>query len=73
MMPEMDGFAVCRWLRANESFKDVPVVLLTGVSSHIYDTRYPMDGVLKSDSDEYLEKPLKPEVLLETVEKMTRK
>jgi CheY-like chemotaxis protein len=70
MMPEMDGFHFCSWLRSNPDYKDIPVVLLTGVAEHIYDSKYPLKGVMEADADEYLEKPIKPEVLLETISKL---
>ena len=70
MMPEMDGFHFCSWLRSNPDYKDIPVVLLTGVAEHIYDSKYPLKGVMETDADEYLEKPVKPEVLLETISKL---
>lgn len=73
MMPEMDGFAFCSWLREKSDYKNIPVVLLTGVGQHIYDTRYPLKGVMESDADEYLEKPIKPEVLLETISRLLKK
>ena len=73
MMPEMDGFAFCSWIRSNEEFKDLPVVLLTGVAERIRDTKYPLDGVLRADADDYLEKPIKPEVLLDTVARLLKK
>ena len=72
MMPEMDGFAFCSWIRSNEDYKDLPVVLLTGVAKHILDTKYPLDGVLRADADDYLEKPIKPEVLLDTVARLLK-
>jgi CheY-like chemotaxis protein len=72
MMPEMDGFAFCSWIRSNKDFKDKPIVLLTGVGKHIYDTKYPLTGVMEADADEYLEKPLKPEVLLNTISKLLK-
>lgn len=73
MMPEMDGFHFCSWLRSNPEYKEIPVVLLTGVAEHIYDTKYPLKGVMAADADEYLEKPVKPEVLLETIAKLIGK
>jgi CheY-like chemotaxis protein len=30
MMPDMNGFEVCRHLRADPRFKDVPVIMVTG-------------------------------------------
>lgn len=73
MMPEMDGFAFCKWVKSKDEFRNVPIVLLTGVGEHIYDTKYPLDGVMKADADEYLEKPIKPEVLLETISRLLKK
>ena len=72
MMPEMDGFAFCAWVRKSEDYKEIPVILLTGVAKHILDTKYPLDGVMRADADDYLEKPVKPEVLLETVTRLIK-
>ena len=72
MMPEMDGFAFCSWIKSNKDYKDTPVVLLTGVAERIRDTKYPLNGVLRADADDYLEKPLKPEVLLDTVARLLK-
>jgi len=33
MMPVMDGFAVCRAIRTQSSFKDVPIIMVTALSS----------------------------------------
>jgi len=73
MMPEMDGFHFCSWLRSDPDYKETPVVLLTGVGEHISDSKYPLKGVMEADADEYLEKPVKLEVLLETVAKLLKK
>lgn len=73
MMPEMDGFAFCSWLRSTQDFQGIPVVFLTGVGHHIYDTEYPLKGVMEADADEYLEKPVKPEELLETIARLLKK
>ena len=68
MMPELDGFAACRKLKDSEK-KNIPVILLTGVAKQIHTSNYPLDGVLRSDADEYLEKPVNPEEILQTVKK----
>lgn len=33
LMPEMDGFEVCRRLRAQETMRDIPIVFLTSLAS----------------------------------------
>ncbi len=68
MMPELDGFSACKKLKDSEK-KDIPVILLTAVAKQIRTTDYPLDGVLRSDADEYLEKPINPEEILQVVKK----
>ena len=72
MMPELDGFAMCSKLRESPEHKAIPVILLTAVAKRITDTKYPLDGVLRANAQEYLEKPVKPEELLETVAQLLK-
>ncbi|UCH33777.1 MAG: response regulator [Armatimonadota bacterium] len=67
MMPELDGFAACAKLKSSPESQGIPVVLLTGVAKYITKSKYPLDGVLRADAEEYLEKPLDPEELLRVV------
>lgn len=67
MMPEMDGFAACAKLKSSARTREIPVVLLTGVAKQITRTKYPIDGVLRAEADDYLEKPLEPEALLKAI------
>ena len=67
MMPELDGFAACARLKASPQSRGIPVILLTGVAQYITKSKYPLDGVLRADADEYLEKPLDPEALLKII------
>jgi CheY-like chemotaxis protein len=68
MMPELDGFSASKKLKASEK-KDIPIILLTGVAKQIRTTKYPLDGVLRTEAEEYLEKPVNPEDLLHLVKK----
>jgi len=70
MMPELDGFATCSKLKESPEHSGIPVILLTAVAQRISDTKYPLDGVLRAEAEQYLEKPVKPEELLETVARM---
>lgn len=62
-MPEMDGFELCRRLKADQSLGDIPVLLLTGLSE-------PEDIVwgLESGADSYLTKPYDDSELLSRIE-----
>ena len=50
-------------------YKNVPVILLTAVADRVRDTKYPLDGVLRAEAEEYLEKPVDPEQLVAAVER----
>lgn len=65
VMPELDGFALVRAMRADAELTRVPVVLLTGQES--YNMR--LRG-FRAGCDSYLVKPVKPEELVDEVESM---
>jgi len=58
-MPQMDGYEVCRRLKANEATADIPVIFLTGES----------DAASESEASEagavgFITKPIDPDTLL---------
>jgi two-component system alkaline phosphatase synthesis response regulator PhoP len=65
MMPELDGFAVCETLRENPATASVPIVMLTGLCSHI--SRL---VAFESGATDYIIKPFNPEQLVSKVEKL---
>ena len=58
MMPEIDGFEVCRRLRADPRTAEIPIILLTALSD-------PADRLrgLQAGADEFLTKPVADDVL----------
>ncbi|NNE45198.1 MAG: response regulator [Rhodothermales bacterium] len=52
MMPNMDGYEMCRLIKANEKLRHIPIVMLTAKASE----RDTIEG-LQSGADDYLEKP----------------
>ncbi|HEX5755386.1 MAG TPA: hybrid sensor histidine kinase/response regulator [Arenimonas sp.] len=62
VMPEMDGFAVCRQLRADPKHAETPVVFLTAND----DAGSVVDG-LRLGAVDYIAKPVEPLVLLARV------
>jgi two-component system alkaline phosphatase synthesis response regulator PhoP len=73
MMPEKDGYAVCRELKSNPQMSHIPVLLLTAVASHIPTTRYTQEMGLETEADDYLDKPVEPEVLVKRIETLLSK
>lgn len=58
MMPEMDGFELCKLIKTNESTNHIPVILLTAKSS----TSNRIEG-LSTGADSYITKPFSIKVL----------
>ncbi len=67
MMPEADGFEVCRFLKNDARTSHIPVILLTALA----EVKHRVEG-LRRGADAYLAKPFYEEELLITVEKLLR-
>jgi two-component system alkaline phosphatase synthesis response regulator PhoP len=57
MMPEKDGYAVCKELKGSDATCNIPVVLLTAVASHVTSTRYSHADGMSTEADDYIAKP----------------
>ncbi len=68
MLPEMDGFALCRQIRAEPGIGDIPIVMLTARGEV-------MDRVvgLELGADDYLPKPFEPRELVARVQTILRR
>ncbi|HVI86401.1 MAG TPA: response regulator, partial [bacterium] len=67
MMPKLDGFEVCRRLKADASLPLIPVILVTGKT----DSKDIIAG-LEAGGDEYLTKPVDHAALAARVKSMLR-
>lgn len=68
MMPDKDGYAVCKELKADPELSKIPVLLLTAVVSKIPTTHYTQQMGLETEADDYIDKPVEPEVLVKRIE-----
>jgi two-component system, cell cycle response regulator len=67
MMPDMDGFEVCRRVKASRSTHHIPVVMVTALDS-------PSDRVkgLEAGADDFLTKPVSDVALIARVRSLSR-
>lgn len=68
MLPDVDGFELCRRMRADEKLRDLPVIILTAKGAEI-------DRVLGLEigGDDYVVKPFSPRELVARVKAVLRR
>lgn len=64
MMPELDGFEFCRFMRQDPRFKDIPIVAVTGLKAQA-----DLEKIRNAGVNEILNKPLIQDTLLKQIEK----
>jgi twitching motility two-component system response regulator PilG len=64
MLPEIDGFEVCRQIKSGETTKHIPVIMLTAKKS-----REDMARGEQVGADWYITKPFKSAMVIETIQR----
>ena len=76
MMPQAGGVTLFQELKNDDRLRHVPVIMLTGVSEKAFSHHLHMLNVRIDESlpppDAYLEKPLDPETLVATIERLLK-
>jgi twitching motility two-component system response regulator PilH len=67
VMPRMNGYELCRWVKNNVKNKTVPVIMCT-TKSEEFDKYWGM----KQGADAYVTKPYNPPELIEIVKRLIR-
>ena len=67
MMPKKDGYEVCDEIKKDPEYKGITVVLLTAVASAVTSTKYTHRGGRTTLADEYIQKPIDLDNLMEIV------
>lgn len=67
VMPNMNGYELCRWVKSNGATKDVPVVICSSKNEE-FDRYWGM----KQGADAYIAKPFRPAEMVETVKHLLR-
>jgi DNA-binding response OmpR family regulator len=77
MMPQAGGVTLFQEIKKDERLKHVPVIMLTGVTEKAFHHHLKMLNLRLDDTlpppDAYMEKPLNPARLVETIEKLLRR
>ena len=75
LMPKMDGFAVLKELQDGRwsKFRQTPILILSSVREEASRRRYELETALELNVDDYVEKPINPDILLERVERLLAK
>jgi len=68
MMPKKDGFETCKELKKDPEMSDIPVLVLTAIGQEISHTRYAKSMGLDLESDDFIPKPVDPNLLLKRLE-----
>jgi two-component system alkaline phosphatase synthesis response regulator PhoP len=63
IMPEKDGYAVCRELKADKKYAAIPIVFLTAMAGPFCSTRYSHHKNVSMEADDYLTKPSSAEAI----------
>jgi two-component system response regulator VicR len=66
MMPDMDGWEVYQQMKADETTRDIPVIVVTAKAQNIDKVL----GLHIAKVDDYIAKPFSPQELLSSVEKI---
>jgi len=67
LMPDMNGFEVCKYIRATPSLADIPVIIVTGL-----DERQARLEGLSAGADDFISKPIDKHELKARVNTITR-
>jgi two-component system alkaline phosphatase synthesis response regulator PhoP len=73
MMPDKDGYAVCKELKGDTEYCDIPILLLTAVVSQISSSTYTSRMGMETEADDYIDKPVEPGELAKLVERLLAK
>ena len=74
MLPKMDGYKVCRMLKFDEKYKNIPILMLTALKEKSgLDFKREAGDEVWLPVDDYCDKPLKPAELIVKIEALLKK
>ncbi|NVM24535.1 MAG: response regulator [Desulfobacterales bacterium] len=70
MMPEKDGFVACKEIKSDPECAHIPILVLTAISDHLTQSRYAKSMGLELEAEDYIDKPVDPNLLLERLARL---
>ena len=65
LLPKIDGYKVCRILKFDEKYKNIPIIMLTARTKESDENLGKEVG-----ADAYIRKPFQPEVIIDQIRKL---
>lgn len=73
LLPDEDGANICRNVKNNPEYRDIPVLVLTALAKKMENKIFSKSEGRALEAEEYLDKPIDPEKLLNKVRKLINK
>ncbi|MBU1670239.1 MAG: response regulator [Actinobacteria bacterium] len=70
IMPTEDGFSAAEEMKNDAELTDIPIMMLTSFASRGVETNIPRSRGMELQSEDYIDKPVEPDVLLAHAEKL---
>ena len=70
LLPKEDGAVLCRELKRNPRYTDIPILVLTAMAEKLDPKVFPEHKISSLPADDYVEKPIRPQDLLVRVDKL---
>jgi len=66
-MPKLDGFEVCRWIKADDRYRNIPVVIITGLAAK-------QDRIkgIEAGAEDFITKPIDPAEVLARIKMLLK-
>lgn len=68
MLPKLDGYKVCRMLKFDEKYKQIPIIMFTARAQKI-----DKETAENVGADGYITKPFEPQILLDKIKELLAK
>jgi DNA-binding response OmpR family regulator len=73
IMPTRDGFQVYEKLKSDPELWNIPIIILTGLSSSVSNITYSAHGGEVLEADDFIDKPVRPRELLARIARLLQR